>query len=225
MNNKNDYLKVIYNKNLRPITNYPDKLVSFLINKNKIKVDEKILDLGCGRGDFLNSFSKKNRLSFGVDASSEYQRYFPEINVKICDLENELLPFEDEYFDVVFSKSVIEHFYYPEKIFKEVFRVLKPGGKVITLTPDWTYNYKIFYEDYTHRTPFTRDSLKDFFLINGFQNVKVDEFKQLPILWEGNKFLKLASYLTRILIPNYFKKKSKWIKFSKEIMLLSIANK
>ncbi len=225
MNNKNDYLKVIYNKNLRPITNYPDKLISFLIKKYKIKVDEVILDLGCGRGDFLNSFSKKNHLSFGVDASSEYQRYFPEINVKICNLENELLPFKDGYFDVVFSKSVIEHFYYPEKIFKEVFRVLKPGGKVITLTPDWTYNYKIFYEDYTHRTPFTKDSLKDFFLINGFQEVEVDEFKQLPILWNENKFLKLASYLTRILIPNYFKKNSKWIKFSKEIMLLSLANK
>ena len=117
MNNKNDYLKVIYNKNLRPITNYPDKLISFLIKKYKIKVDEVILDLGCGRGDFLNSFSKKNHLSFGVDASSEYQRYFPEINVKICNLENELLPFKDGYFDVVFSKSVIEHFYYPEKIF------------------------------------------------------------------------------------------------------------
>ena len=98
---------------------------------------------------------------------------------KICNLENELLPFKDGYFDIVFSKSVIEHFYYPEKIFKEVFRVLKPGGKVITLTPDWTYNYKIFYEDYTHRTPFMYESLRDIQLINGFIEVQVEFFYQL----------------------------------------------
>ena len=58
-----------------------------------------------------------------------------------------------------------------------------------------------------------------------FQAIKGNLNKQLPILWNGNKYLILASYLSSILIPNYFKKKSKWVKFSKEIMLLSIANK
>ena len=56
-------------------------------------------------------------------------------------------------FDVIYSKSVIEHFYYPEKILKEAYRVLKPGGIIITLTPDWEFIYKSFYEDFTHRTP------------------------------------------------------------------------
>ena len=29
------------------------------------------------------------------------------------------MPYEDNFFDVIYSKSVIEHFYYPEKILKE----------------------------------------------------------------------------------------------------------
>ena len=50
---------------------------------------------------------------------------------------------------------------------------MKPGGKVITLTPDWKNTVKVFYEDYTHRTPFTMNSLNDIHLINGFDDVKL----------------------------------------------------
>ena len=184
-----------------------------------------LLDLGCGRGEFLNGFIEMGVNGHGVDFTDAAKNFCPKASIQQADIENDGLPYSDDYFDVIFSKSVIEHFHNPDILIKEIHRCLKPGGLAIIMVPSWEHNYRIYFEDYTHRTPFTRDSLKDFFLINGFQNVKVDEFKQLPILWEGNKFLKLASYLTRILIPNYFKKKSKWIKFSKEIMLLSIANK
>ena len=99
------------------------------------------------------------------------------------------------------------------------------------MTPDWDYNYINFYEDFTHRTPFTLTSLKDIQLINGFRNVKVQRFKQLPILWKNdedntykNFFLDLLSEITRIVTPRNMKK-YKWVRFSKEIMLLSIAEK
>jgi ubiquinone/menaquinone biosynthesis C-methylase UbiE len=77
-------------------------------------------------------------------------------------MANEKLPYEDNFFDVIYSKSVIEHFHYPDIIFNEAYRVLKPGGIIITLTPEWQYIYKSFYEDFTHRTPFTSVSLKIF---------------------------------------------------------------
>lgn len=99
------------------------------------------------------------------------------------------------------------------------------------MTPDWDFNYINFYEDFTHRTPFTKTSLKDIQLISGFKNVEVFRFKQLPVLWENNKkndykkfFLKLLSEITRIIIPANMKK-YKWVRFSKEIMLVSIAEK
>ena len=103
-------------------------------------------------------------------------------------------------------------------------RVLKKDGIIITMTPDWEINYKIFYEDYTHRTPFSETSLRDIHLINGFKKVKILKFKQLPILWNNNMILNILSELTRVLVPNYFRK-FKWVKFSKEIILLSIAKK
>ena len=111
-----------------------------------------------------------------------------------------------------------------------MFRVLKPGGIAIVLCPSWEYNYKIYFEDYTHRSPFMKASLRDILLINGFKNVKVDFFRQLPILWKRN-YLKFLSDLTRILVPdNFYQTNSsnsinKWIRFSKEIMLFAYSRK
>ena len=183
----------------------------------------KLLEVGCGRGEFLNGFVNCGLRGFGVDMFPNALIKFPNANIKTANLEKDKLPYPSNSFDVVFSKSVIEHFYYPEKIIQEMHRVLRPGGLVITMCPDWKYNYKIYFEDYTHRTPFTELSLKDIHLIHGFSKVNVNKFRQLPILWKYH-FLNVFAEITRIICPNFFKR-FKWVKFSKEIMLLASAYK
>ena len=97
-----------------------------------------------------------------------------------------------------------------------MFRILKPGGLAITLCPSWEYNYRIYFEDYTHRTPFMLSSLRDIQLINGFEDVNVEFFIQLPIIWK-NKWLKPISALTNKLVPDLFKEKFKWVKWQKRL--------
>ena len=228
MNNDN-YIDIIYNPSEKPFTEYPSKLISYLISRYNIKKGSKVLELGCGRGEFLNEFMNFGMDCYGLDLSNSSKNYFPKINLKICDLEKEKSPYNDNYFDIVYSKSFVEHFYYPEKIFNEAYRLLKPGGLLITLTPEWNYIYKTFYHDFTHRTPFTKTSLMDIQKISNFKDVKVESFKQLPILWPKTNlliiFFKFLSLLTRIFLPNFLKIKSKWIKFSKEVMILSCSKK
>ena len=219
-NNKTDYLNIVYDKKLRPLTDYPAKLSSYIIKKYNLKSGASILDVGCGRGEFLEGFISKGLVGYGTDQSDYAEKLFSNIKFKKSDLEKEGIPFPDNFFDYVFSKSVIEHFFNPEVLSKEVLRVLKPGGLIIIMCPSWEHNYKMFYEDYTHRSPFTKISLNDFLLINGFTKVQSEYFRQLPILWKL-KQLYIFSELTRIIIPTKFKKFSKWIRFSKEIMLLS----
>lgn len=225
---KNSYLETLYNEKKKPLQTYPKKLIGYLIKRFNLEKQQKILEIGCGRGEFLNEFALYGLEAHGVDLSDYCLNFFPNLNFKKNDLSKEKLPYEDNSFDIIYSKSVIEHFYYPEKIFVEIYRVLKPGGVVITLTPEWRYIYKTFYEDHTHRVPFTIDSLRDIHLMHDFKDVKVESFIQLPIIFEKNifnKFFKFLSFFTRIFVPDYFQKKTKWIKFSKEIMLLSIAKK
>ena len=221
-----DYVSVVYNELDRPLTLYPDKLARYLFERFDLKPGFTFLDVGCGRGEFLRGFIQCGVAGYGVDQSRAAEQYCPNATLKISDIENDGIPYEDSFFDVVYSKSVIEHFYYPERMVKEIFRVLKPGGMIITLCPDWAFNYRIYFEDYTHRTPFMQSSLRDILLIHGFADVLVEPFRQLPILWGGaGKYLLPLAELTRVLCPSLLKPYSKWVRFSKEIMLLSCATK
>lgn len=220
-----DYVEVVYNEKERPITSYPDKLARYLFNRFGIKSGHKLLDVGCGRGEFLSGFINCGVQGSGVDRSKAAQKYCPQAELRTANLEEVPLPYDDNTFDVVYSKSVIEHFYYPEKLVAEMYRVLKPGGLIITLCPDWEFNYRIYFEDFTHRTPFMQSSLRDIQLMQGFENICVERFRQLPILWGAGGVLLPTAELTRIFVPSFLRHYSKWIRFSKEIMLLSSATK
>ena len=223
MNNK--YLEVVYNLEDRPFTDYPKKLAKYLVKRFEIESGQKFLELGCGRGDFLNEFTDLGLDTYAIDNNDHYKSGLKTKNFFNIDMTKSKLPFPDNSFDVVYSKSFIEHFYYPEIIFKEVLRVLKPEGKFVNLTPDWEIIYKNFYDDYTHRTPFTNNSLSDIYLINGFKSPTVEKFKQLPLLWSNNPLLRFLSEITRLLIPKNLARRNKWVRFSKEIMLLGCAYK
>jgi SAM-dependent methyltransferase len=223
-NINHDYIKVIYNEKDRPFTDYPKKLAKHLFDRFNMKIGQKFLDIGCGRGEFLNGFISCGIEGYGLDRSRAAEKYFPDVKLSIADLEKDNLPYENDYFDIIYSKSVIEHFHNPERLVEEIYRVLKPGGLVVTLCPAWEYNYRNYFEDYTHRTPFMLPSLRDIFLIHDFDNVETEFFRQLPSVWKS-PWLIMVAEITRILAPSLFKPHIKWVRFSKEIMLLSSANK
>jgi len=119
-----DYIKIVYNEHERPITKYPEQLTEYLFYRFKMKKGDKLLDNGCGRGDFLFGFAIQGLECYGTDISG----YLKEIDLKgvkffLCDIEKEKLPFDDNFFDIVFTKSVIEHFYDPNNFMKECYRV------------------------------------------------------------------------------------------------------
>jgi SAM-dependent methyltransferase len=223
---KRDYVDIVYNESDRPLTQYPSQLAHYLFNRYKVGKGASFLDIGCGRGEFLKGFIECGVNGYAVDQSSAAKKYCPEAELRNSDIENDGIPYPDNFFDVVYSKSVIEHFYYPERLIKEMYRVLKPGGLAITLCPAWEYNYRIYFEDYSHRTPFMLESLRDIQLIHDFENVEVEFFRQLPSTWAKKRGLTVPlAEISRLLAPFKFKKYSKWVRFSKEIMLLSSAQK
>ena len=214
------YLSEIYSEERRPYTSYPSRLCKHIAESYFKPNYQTLLDVGCGRGEHLREFEKLGYQVKGVDLSKEAQELLADLEIAIVDIEKELLPYGDGSFDVVFSKSLIEHLNNPENLIREAYRVLKPGGRLITMTPDWESVYKIFYEDYTHRTPFTKESLYDIQRVIGFKEIQVRKFRQLPILWKYpwlNIISKIMSYFPESNI--------KFIKFSKRIMLLSWAEK
>ena len=216
------YLSVVYDEGSHPYTEYPKQLCHYLFQSFGLKKGMKMLEPGCGRGEFLGNFQELGLEVYGVDLSPEAKEFTDKFPVEICDIENEQLPFQDNTFDVIYSKSFIEHLYYPERYLKEAYRVLKPNGKLITLVPDWESNYKTYFDDFTHRTPFTKQSLIDAYKMYNFSEVNVFKFRQLPIVWKYptiNYFCSLISPFIPVITNN------KFLRWSRELMLVSVGVK
>jgi 2-polyprenyl-3-methyl-5-hydroxy-6-metoxy-1,4-benzoquinol methylase len=97
---------------------------------------KSVLDLGCGDGFDLAKIKSKGACIFGIDASEEMvnlalQKH-PEAMIKVAYFDQ--LPFPDLAFDVVISKWALQNAAHIDPIYREIIRVLKPGGQLVYLT-------------------------------------------------------------------------------------------
>lgn len=91
---------------------------------------KQVLDIGSGPGHVAEALSQTGAQVTGVDFSTQMveiatQRY-PQVTFQQANAEQ--LPFGDNSFDAVVSNFVVHHLARPDVVFKEVSRVLKPGG-------------------------------------------------------------------------------------------------
>lgn len=94
-----------------------------------------VLDAGCSRGDpDLPSLSNAKQ-TVGCDADIAGLRANTLVRDRVA-ASLETLPFRNEAFDVIVCKFVIEHVPSPLRVFKEFWRVLRPGGVLALLTPN-----------------------------------------------------------------------------------------
>lgn len=103
-----------------------------------VKPNDRVLEHGCGRtAPILALLKDTGARLVGVDLV-DFTSTDPELNLVKADISR--LPFRDGEFDLVFSRSVMEHVVDPTAVFIETARLLKQGGKWIFLTPNkWDY--------------------------------------------------------------------------------------
>jgi len=231
-----NYLETIYFRDEYSPNSYPQKLCNHLVSTYFMKegqsVDGKsVLDIGSGKGNHLIGFSRRNMKASGIDKRDECLNALKDFEIRPCDIEKEPFPYEDNSFDFVFSKSVLEHVVNADNFISESYRVLKPGGMVLFLTPDWKSQMDCYWDDYTHVKAWTRKGLQDAMIMHKFKSVHVEYFLQLPFIWKF-PWMTLLTDLFAALVPNSWKWKDKeekefrtLIRFSKEKMLLASAKK
>lgn len=213
-----NYVDVAYNKKEKPITSYPHELAKYLCQRFSLQPGMKFLDNGCGRGDFLEAFASLGLETYGTDIVQGCPK------TQLVDLNYGELPFSEGTFDVVFSKSVIEHIEKQEHYMREMKRVLKENGLLIILVPDWKTQRIIFYEDPTHIHPYTQKSIDRLMHMLEFKSVLSEEFIQLPQVWKY-PMLKHACKLLQLLGPVSRVYKNKFFRFSRELMILGVGRK
>lgn len=95
-----------------------------------------VVDVPAGTGITSESLKKVGANVIALDLFPEFFKV-DGINCVYCNL-NERIPLEDAVADVVICQEGIEHMPDQLKVFKEFYRVLKPGGKLIITTPNYS---------------------------------------------------------------------------------------
>lgn len=109
--------------------------------REHVHAGDVMLDAGCGSGrvfQYRFDAAQRPRLIVGVDLTDEPRGNRNVDQAARADLAR--LPFRDDIFDIAISSHVAEHLTQPEAVFGELARVLKPGGRLLVLTPNrWHY--------------------------------------------------------------------------------------
>ncbi|RJQ43499.1 MAG: class I SAM-dependent methyltransferase [Nitrospiraceae bacterium] len=98
----------------------------------------KVLDAGCGNGEFAGFIRDMGCEVAGMDISrnavEKAKAHHPDILFKTCSVEDSL-PFNDEEFDVIWSTEVLEHIFDVHSCLSDFNRLLKMGGELILTVP------------------------------------------------------------------------------------------
>lgn len=145
-----------------------------------IRPTDAVLDVGAGYCEFINHIRARRRIA--VDANPELPR-FAEDGVQVhCGPCEDLRFLDDGTVDVAFSSNFFEHL--PDKaalnrVVAEIFRVVKPGGRIIVMGPNVKHLPGEYWDYYDHYVPLTEKSAGELLRLTGF-NVEETFEKFLP---------------------------------------------
>jgi len=151
--------------------------VSFYLRFLK-KSDNPILDIGCGRCEFLRLLKEKGINGIGVDINKAFVDYCRSlgINVEYKDALEYLKKTEKNFSNITMF-HIIEHLDMDTQLslLKKVYSKLESGGKIIIETPNPIYwnSFASFYTDPTHIKPIPATTLTFYLEQIGFDNISV----------------------------------------------------
>jgi glycosyltransferase involved in cell wall biosynthesis/2-polyprenyl-3-methyl-5-hydroxy-6-metoxy-1,4-benzoquinol methylase len=142
-----------------------------------LRPDERMLDLGCGHGTHTFIAASNSREVVGMDYDSgnletcrERARERGVRNVSfVSGNAEERLPFEDHAFDTVLMLDVLEHLNQREGTLGEVWRILKPGGRLLVAIPNRETSWKsrlkraglFYYSDRDHKIEYSLSEARE----------------------------------------------------------------
>lgn len=106
-----------------------------------------LLDLGCDDGAWTIQLAKKinTKIIYGVEVVDSRIIKSQEKGIIITKTDlNSILPYANNYFDVIHANQVIEHLHNTDNFIDEIYRILKPGGYAIISTENLSSWHNIF---------------------------------------------------------------------------------
>lgn len=115
---------------------------------------KRTLSVGSGWGGFVVAASKAGASAVGVEPDAE-EIAISKLRANVRNVESEFiasvgeyLPFKDNSFDFIECVTVLEHVKDPPKVVEEMIRVVKKGGFIYILIPNYLYPFEQHYKIY-----------------------------------------------------------------------------
>lgn len=145
----------------------------------------QVVELGAGYCAWINSTTASER--FAVDVSQIINSFASKGVTPIIGTATDLHFFENENTDVVLVSNLLEHLTREDvKItLNEIWRILRPGGRLFIVQPNFRFAWREYFDDYTHQTIFTDQGLCellktiDFTIINCWPRFTPLSFKSV----------------------------------------------
>ncbi|MCB0189809.1 MAG: class I SAM-dependent methyltransferase [Caldilineaceae bacterium] len=149
----------------------------------------RVLDIGCGHGEFLQLLEEAGHEAVGIDIDPAM--------VATCQArgltayEGDVLTWlttQEQPFDAIFSSNVIEHLDAPtvQTLIRHAYKALRPGGLLLIGTPNpesLIVQFHEFWRDPTHVRLYSRQLIEFFFADAGF--VSIQNGNNAEAAWEG----------------------------------------
>ncbi len=121
----------------------------------------KVLDVGANGGEFMEVLKRdRNCEVYGIDVSELCIEEAKKKGIEVIKANADQIPFPDQTFDVVYLNEVLIHVFDPEKVLREVKRVLKPGGFLLGSSPHKNLEAQLWDEKKMHHPYWDTEGLK-----------------------------------------------------------------
>jgi excisionase family DNA binding protein len=182
-NQVKDYFNQIapqYNEQRRIV--YGDALREIIFSQVKIEKEDTVADIGAGTGYLTLELAKKAAQVIAVDNSSQMLSVAREeasktglTNIRFLEGNAEELPLESETVDRVYANMLLHHVSDPLQVFKEMYRILKPGGQVMVTDIAEHEHTWLRQEKSDLWLGFSQDDLNEWLKKAGFDNIQVKD--------------------------------------------------
>lgn len=166
-------LKEIYTNRFAGSEIYRDKVWNILTGSffsRWVLPSHSILDLGCGYGEFINNVRASKKYGMDLNPASR-ERVGSDVTLFHQDCTKQW-PMSENALDVVFTSNFFEHLLTKDDLrstLAEIFRCLKPGGRVLALGPNIKYLNGQYWDFFDHHIALTELSLSEAMQVMGFE--------------------------------------------------------